>query len=1238
MAEPQEGIRQEISEAQVAATSGTGNASIHITNYYYREGPEPAAIPAASPAAELEDDLACPYRSLFHFGPDDAELFFGRDAVVESLHRAIGSRAFLPLLGASGSGKSSVVLAGLVPRLQRDGHWRFTHFRPGADPFHALALALVPLYEPQLNATERMAQARQLASFLRSGAVPLPDVLAQVRQNFAANRVLLIADQFEELYTLTAHDAARRQFLDTLLDGFPGDGNDAKATSSHQARLVLTMRADFLGNALSYRPFADLLQQGDFKLGPMSGAELREVIEKPAAACGVAFESGLVERVLEDVEAEPGVLPLLEFALTELWARREGHTITHGAYTAIGGVDGALARHADDSYAALSEEQKEEARRVFLQLVRPGEGTEDTRRVATRQELGAAPWELVKRLADARLVVTNRGEDAAEETVEVVHEALIRHWGELRGWMASDRVFRTWQERLRASLAQWQATQRDEGLLLRGAALSEAGENLKKRAEDLSAGEREFIEASAAAIDRAGRQERRRRQLIFGGLGGGLALVSLAGLTAWGQLVRAQHQRGEAMAATAQLTAATNPADALLEAIASAGLSRFGAFRVGSMALPTSSATALIQVMRQNPERNRLIGHEGQVLSVVYSPDGHTIASASTDRTVRLWDARNGEPIGKPLKGHNDAVTTVVFSPNGRKLATGSRDGTIRLWDAKSGEPLGKSLKASVDWVRSAAFSPDGRTIASAGDDETVRLWDAESLAAIGTPLKGHRRRVTSVAFSPDGRTIASAGDDKMVRLWDAKSGAVIGTPFRSHEGGVDSVVFSPDGRTIASTADNKTVLLWDSRSGKPIGKPLKGHLDSVFSVAFSPDGAMLASASNDKTVRLWDTMSGEPIGKPFNGHESSVTSVTFSPDARTIASASSDRTVRLWDARGGQVSSKRFKGNDCMVLSTVFSPDGRILATVCNGMKYNRKVILRDAKSGEPIGKPLNGDIISVAFSPDSSTVVSASIDGTVHLWDARSGEMIGKLLKGNNDKVLSVVFSPDGRTIVSASSDGTVHLWDFRSGKPIGKPHKAQYKDVSTVAISPDGRMIASADYNDDEVRLWDVRSGEPIGKPLSGNDDSVSNVLFSPEGRMLAVVSKKTVRLWDAKSGKLIGLPLKGLVTPGVLSPIAFSPDGGMLASASANVVQLWDARKGKKIGEPLNDRSDIVSLAFSRDGHTIASGTLYSTVQLWNSFLPPLQMACEALRYHPSLKNPYTDVGREAMHTCHKYAWR
>ena len=688
MAEPQEGIRQEISEAQYAATSATGNATIQITNYYYREGPESAAQPAAGPAGAADADLPCPYRGLFHFGPDDAALFFGRDAVVENLHEAIGSRAFLPLLGASGSGKSSVVLAGLVPRLQRDGHWRFTHFRPGADPLHAMALALVPLYAPQLNATERMAQARQLAGFLRSGEVPLPDVLAQVRQNFPVDQVLLIADQFEELYTLGADDSLRRQFLDTILAGFPGDRSDARASATHQARLVLTMRADFLGNALSYRPFADLLQQGDFKLGPMNAEELREVIEKPAAARGVSFESGLVERILEEVEAEPGVLPLLEFALTKLWVRREGQTITHGSYTAIGGVEGALARHADDSYAALSEERKEKARRIFLQLVRPGEGTEDTRRMATRQELGEAHWELVNRLANERLVVTSRREGSGVDTVEVVHEALIRHWGELRGWMANDRAFRTWQERLRSDLARWEDSRRDEGLLLRGVALAEGQENLKKREGDLSPAEREFIVASAAAIERARQQERRRRRLLFGGLGGALAVVSVALLLAWGQLVRAQRQRGEALAATAKLTATNRPADALVEALAAAGFSRYGQLQPAAFLLPAAASEALLDGAARSREQMRLRGHQGLVLSAAYSADGSRFVSAGADGTVRQWEAKSGRAIGEPLRRHQGGVLSAAYSADGSRIVSAGEDGTVREWLPTWSDPI----------------------------------------------------------------------------------------------------------------------------------------------------------------------------------------------------------------------------------------------------------------------------------------------------------------------------------------------------------------------------------------------------------------------------------------------------------------------------------------------------------------------------------------------------------------------
>ena len=529
MSEPSE-IQQNITEAQYAATSGTGNATITITNYYYREE---ARIAPADSADVADDKLPCPYRGLFHFGPGDAEYFFGRKSFITNLFQATQTRNFIPLLGASGSGKSSVVFAGLVPKLQQEGHWQFTHFRPGSDPFHALALALVPLYTTNLNETDCLAQARQLANYLRDGDIPLADVVAQIQQNYPSERVLVIADQFEELYTLCPDETIRRNFLDKLTT-FPFERVGMV--------LVLTMRADFLGNALSYRPFADVLQNTDLKLGPMNREELTEVIEKPAQKLGVTLEAGLVKRILDDVESEPGNLPLLEFALTELWQRRQGKQLTHLAYTEIGQVQGALARHAKEEYHKLSEAQREQMRRIFIQLVRPGEGREDTRRLATKAELGEVSWALVKQLADARLVVTSRSEEAQVETVEVVHEALIRNWGELRGWMDTDRVFRAWQERLRAGMYQWQQIENgdvtgwDESRLLRGTALAEAEEKLKQRPEDLSEGELFYIQVSVKLRDKEQRRrERVRRQTVYVYVlaGGSILILALGILIQW---------------------------------------------------------------------------------------------------------------------------------------------------------------------------------------------------------------------------------------------------------------------------------------------------------------------------------------------------------------------------------------------------------------------------------------------------------------------------------------------------------------------------------------------------------------------------------------------------------------------------------------------------------------------------------------------------------------------------------
>ncbi len=489
-----------------AIQTGDGNTAT-ITNYYYYYREVNTVVSVESTDAK-DDNLLCPYRGLFHFGPDHAEYFFGREVFVEELFTATQTRNFIPLLGASGSGKSSVVLAGLVPKLQKEGNWLFTHFRPGKDPFHALALALIPLYTKNLNDTEKIIQARQLSQSLSDAKNPLPlgDIFAQIHQNNPTYRVLLIADQFEEIYTLCADNKVRHRFLDALLETFPSSSTQ----SQYNRVLVATMRADFLGNALEYPSFRDVLKD-DIKLSSMNHDELTSIIAKPAEKLKVTFESGLVERILDDVKDEPGNLPLLEFALTELWKQRKDRQLTHAAYQKIGKVQGALARHADWNYGNLDATQKEQVRRIFIQLVQPGEGTLDTRRLATKAELGETSWNLVKQLADNRLVVTNQNA-ANQETVEVVHEALISNWDEFRRWMNEDRSFRAWQERLRFAMAQWQNNQADKELLLRGKVLAEAEEKLKQRRDELSADEQKFIQASVAL-------RQRRKGLIYSGLG-----------------------------------------------------------------------------------------------------------------------------------------------------------------------------------------------------------------------------------------------------------------------------------------------------------------------------------------------------------------------------------------------------------------------------------------------------------------------------------------------------------------------------------------------------------------------------------------------------------------------------------------------------------------------------------------------------------------------------------------------
>ncbi|GAB1540651.1 hypothetical protein NUACC21_33200 [Scytonema sp. NUACC21] len=438
------------------------------------------------------------------FQEKDRVYFFGRENFVKSLRQVVYKQPLVAVIGSSGSGKSSVIFAGLIPELREKGIWLIESFRPQSQPFYLLASALVRWLEPELDKTQQLERSANLAARMKQEELAASQIVAHILEPYPNKRLLLVVDQFEELYTLCQDTQEQRRFVDVLLAMIQ--------SAPRKLTVIVTLRADFLSYVLNYPPFGKVLEQHPLVLlTTMSREEMRAAIERPAQQVQVQMEEQLTEVILNDVNQEPGKLPLLEFALTQLWTKQSQGKLTHQAYQEIGGVTKALVNHAEDVYAGLSEVEQKQAQRIFLQLVRPGEGTEDTRRLATRAEVGN--WELVTFLAgaEARLVVTGRDEQTKEEKVELAHEVLIREWQQLRQWMKDDRSFRIWQEQLRVAKRQWKNTARDDGALLRGALLNEAENWQQKRAEDLSQEERDFIQTAMALRNREKQEEELRQ-------------------------------------------------------------------------------------------------------------------------------------------------------------------------------------------------------------------------------------------------------------------------------------------------------------------------------------------------------------------------------------------------------------------------------------------------------------------------------------------------------------------------------------------------------------------------------------------------------------------------------------------------------------------------------------------------------------------------------------------------------
>ncbi len=1230
-----------------------------------------------------EVDIENPYKGLQAFEEVDAANFFGREALVDHLLARLREQQdgehFLAVIGPSGSGKSSLVQAGLIPRMRNDtlpgsSRWFIVEMLPGSRPLEELEAAL-----------------------LRIAVNPPPSLLAQLKEderglvratkrilNDNKSEIFLFIDQFEEVFTRARDKDEVEHFLNSLVT----------ATTDPECRLrvIITLRADFYDKPLLYPAFGNLVRQSSEVVLPMSPEELERAIVGPAERVGTVLEPGLVQQIIADLSKEPGALPLLQYALTELFERRSGRVLTLEAYHSIGGALGALARQAEEQYTRLIPAQRELARQLFLRLVTPGEsGTDDTRRRilhTAATSIDPAMEEVIAAFDRSRLLTFDHDPLTREPTIEVAHEALIREWQQLKQWLTESREDLLTQRRLGAAAADWLNAHRDPSYLLTGARLEqfeswqlETRLALSQEENDYlreSIAEREIRQAQEAEREKYQRslEERSRNRLrMLVGVMAAAALVAV-GLASIAIVNGNQAELSASLAATAQANAEINA----LEAERSAAEAERSAAEARSLALdanarnllsqhdpslalalaieshqayqpPSAETQQTLALAAYGPSaRYRMDGHEGSVLDV--ATNGVYGLSAGADGRLLVWDL----PVGAIRTGFDlegGIAHSADLTADGTRAVTGMFDGSIILWSVPGGEVI-RRFEGHSGIVSDVHFSPDETQILSGGHDRTVRLWDMESgeaLQIIETP-----GAILRVAFSPDGLYAASSSADRtagpnhpieerdrMIRVWDLESGEEI-QQFAPNSGFVRAIDYSPDGRYILSgtwnSAQGGTMQLWNIETGdsEPVRRFYGVATDIVSDVHFSSDGTRILSASWDGSVRLWDASTGIEL-QHFAGFGDRILTVDFTPNEEHIMiglgnignnipdpthDLAADSSTWLWDLRS-RAEIHRLQGHTDWIWGVDISPDGLTVATgsgpisLAPGGGSDTTVRLWDMGSGAEIRR-LEGhtDTVSgIDFSPDGWWLLSASWDRTVRQWDVTSGQG-WVAFEGHDDRVLSVAYSADGTQALSASRDRTIRLWDVATGEEIQR-FEGHESDVTSAVFSPDGTQVASASL-DRTVRLWDVTSGDEI-RQFEGHSDRVNAVVFSPDGQFLLSTSWDTsVRLWDVATGREIR-QFVGHSRP--VFGAAFSPDGRPALTGSSDLsVRLWDVASGDEIRRFEGHTNWVLSVVYSPDGTRIVTGAEDNTARIWEMArnLEELLLWARENRYIPDLTCP------------------
>jgi len=1183
----------------------------------------------------------CPYRGLQIFDVAYAELFFGREKLtldlVEMLRDQITSPGprLLAVVGPSGSGKSSVVRAGLTPVLERgalegSAMWHRLIFKPGQDPFENLGIELAKLP----GGAGLLADTRSFLGIDRFGrdharSLHTAAKLA-LRDDPPSARLLVVADQFEEVFTLCKSEEDRRALIDNLLE--------AAMIPDGPVVLVLAIRADFLGKCAGYRRLADEISGRQKLIGKMEEDELRWAIEKPAVRAGGEIDPGLVELLLRDVGSDPGTLPLLEFALTQLWAQKTGRRMTVADYEAIGGLKGALKQRADTILADLRKRGQEDiCRRIFLDLIEPGEGTEDTRRRVAYGQLAAPPqWsEVVETLVRERLVTADNPDDLKEGSIEIVHEALIQKWTTLQDWINADRKSMVIRTDLEAAANKWIKNSQHPDFLLAGLLLANAQDWAKTHPDDLTRLSQvaQFLVESQKAEDKSKADE-------------------IAAARRLAEEAEARRQAEEDRAREAELREQEQAASAinlrrrawLLLVISIAAILGAVIAVLGWLAAREASDEAKRQTWIANAnaaeakeqrriaqEASRQAKHQSHVANVIAADAAMRVgefdaaaarldSSDSAERRIEWFLLKqyldSSAVTVRGTRGAVRGVKSVVFSPDGLRVVTGCWDRTVRVWDARSGA-LVHTLLGHSDPVMQARFSRDARTIVSVSLYEDVRVWDAETGALTRTfrvsdkPKRGSGPRVVAdlaadasrVCTTADGATKGAA---KTVRVWDVRTGAPVET--LTAPAATDSVFLPVDGtRILGIERGDSSLTVRDLRTGKPVVN-LTGLGGRPGTVAFTPDGARAMAGCSDKKIyvievdtgkRLWDLGGLEGVMKR-SIYSGLVTSLTFGPARRTAVAGTNYGPLFVWDLGSGRLVAK-FWGHREAVEALAVSPDG---SRIASGARDSTMRFWDVSHAAVTFGHGHHAAVSALAFSRDGKLIATGNEsvtddadepvgDDSICLWDTASRAPV-RVWRAHLDQVQAVCFSPDGTRLVAGGTNQAVRLWDVRTGVLLGTFH-GHNSAVEALAYDEGGGALATGTWSG-VVRVWDTGSGK-LRWAARGHEKAVDDLAFSPDATLLASASwDKTVKVWDARSGSEL------FTLPGhrdQVCSVRFSRDGSRLLSGSCDgLCVLWDV-KARTVLRRIQGPGSLLAAELDGDGKRVIAALDDKTVRVWDA---------------------------------------